>query len=152
MLIGVSLQGEGKEMWQVGGADSPSEPALANAYFLGPPLSFEGELYALVEINLETRLVVLDCRTGKQQWAQQLTLSPLTPIRSDLLRQSQALSPSISDAVVVCPIGNGAIIAVDLLTRSLLWGKQYQSVAFQPNQGFNLDNTETYDPFEDRWI
>ena len=154
MLIGVSLQGEGKEMWQVGGAESPSEPALANAYFLGPPLSFEGELYALVEINLETRLVVLDCRTGKQQWAQQLTLSPMTPIRSDLLRQSQALSPSISDAVIVCPIGNGAIIAVDLLTRSLLWGKQYPSIAFQPNlnQGFNLDNTENYDPFEDRWI
>ncbi len=102
MLIGVSLQGEGKEMWQVGGADSPNEPALKNAYFLGPPLSFEGDLYVLVEINLETRLVVLDSRTGKQQWAQQLTLSPLMPIRSDHLRQSQALSPSIADAVVVC--------------------------------------------------
>ena len=153
MLFGVSLQGEGKEMWQVGGTESPSEPALVNAYFLGPPLSFEGELYALVEINLETRLVVLDSRTGKQQWAQQLTLSPLTPIRSDLLRQSQALSPSISDAVIVCPIGNGAIIAVDLLTRSLLWGKQYQTTA-PPNinQGFNFDNTETYDPSEDRWV
>ncbi len=113
-------------MWQVGGADSPSEPALANAYFLGPPLSFEGELYALVEINLETRLVVLDSRTGKQQCAQQLTLSPLMPIRSDLLRQSQALSPSISDAVIVCPIGNGAIIAVDLLTRSFAVGQAIQ--------------------------
>ncbi len=153
MLIGVSLQGEGKEMWQVGGAKSPNEPALANAYFLGPPLSFEGDLYALVEINLETRLVVLDSRTGKLQWAQQLTLSPMMPIRSDLLRQSQALTPSISDAVIVCPIGNGAIIAVDLLTRSLLWGKQYQSNAtqFASNQVFNFDSTETFDPFEDRW-
>lgn len=154
MLIGVSLQGEGKEMWQVGGADSPSEPALAGAYFLGPPLSFEGELYALVEINLETRLVVLDSRTGKQQWAQQLILSPMMPIRSDSLRQSQALSPSISDAVIVCPMGNGAIIAVDLLTRSLLWGKQYQSTNVQQafNPGFNFDSTETFDPFEDRWV
>ncbi|MCC6511193.1 MAG: PQQ-like beta-propeller repeat protein, partial [Pirellulaceae bacterium] len=125
MLIGVSLQGEGKEMWQVGGEDSLSEPELAGAYFLGPPTSFEGDLYALVEINMETRLVVLDARTGKLQWAQQLSLSPMAPIRSDPLRQSQALTPSISDAIIVCPVGNGAIIAVDLLTRSLLWGKQY---------------------------
>lgn len=154
MLIGVSLQGEGKEMWQVGGPESPSEPELANAYFLGPPLSFEGDLYALVEINLETRLVVLDSRTGKQQWAQQLALSALNPIRSDLLRQSQALSPSISDAVVVCPVGNGAIIAVDLLTRSLMWGKQYTTNVVPPsfNQGFNLDDSGSFDPFEDRWL
>ena len=154
MLIGVSLQGEGKEMWQVGGADSPSEPALKGAYFLGPPLSFEGDLYTLVEINLETRLVVLDGRTGKQQWAQQLAMSPMSPIRSDPLRQSQALSPSIADAIIVCPIGNGAIIAVDLLTRSLIWGKQYPSIVPQPNfqQGFNTDTTANYDAFEDRWV
>lgn len=155
-LTGVSLQGQGKELWHVGGPESESEPALAGAYFLGPPLSFEGDLYTLVEINLETRLVVLDARTGKQQWSQQLTLSPTAPIRSDLLRQSQALSPSISDAVVVCPVGNGAIIAVDLLTRSLMWAKQYMTNnppanQFPPFNNFGGETMDNFEPTEERW-
>lgn len=154
-LTGVSLQGQGKEIWHVGGAESEYEPALAGAYFLGPPLSFEGDLYALVEINLETRLVVLDARTGKQQWSQQLTLSPTLPIRNDQLRQSQALSPSISDSVVVCPVGNGAIIAVDLLTRSLMWAKQYMTDAAPRNQFTPFNNfgesPDPYEPTAERW-
>ncbi len=79
---------------------------------------------------METRLVVLDAQTGKLQWSQQLTLSPTDRSAQDQLRQSQALSPSIADEVIVCPVGNGAIVAVDLLTRSLLWAaKQYTAPA-----------------------
>lgn len=154
-LTGVSLQGEGKVMWHVGGADGQNEPQLAGAYFLGPPLSFEGELYTLVEINLETRLVVLDARTGKLQWSQQLMMSPLSPIGKDPTRQALALSPSISDAVVVCPAGNGAIIAVDLLSRSLLWARQYPTLNNDQHQfqAFNnfADSMDNYDPSEERW-
>lgn len=154
-LTGVSLQGEGKVMWHVGGADGQNEPELAGAYFLGPPLSFEGDLYTLVEINLETRLVVLDARTGKLQWSQQLTMSPMSSIGKDPARQAQALSPSISDSIIVCPVGNGAIIAVDLLSRSLLWGKQYPTLNNDRNQfqAFNnfADSMDNYDPSEERW-
>lgn len=154
-MTGVSLQGEGKVVWHIGGPDGENEPALAGAYFLGPPLSFEGDLYTLVEINGETRLVVLDARTGRLQWSQQLTQSPMSPIGRDAARQAQALSPSISDAVVVCPVGNGAIIGVDLLTRSLMWAKQYQVAntdrnQFQPFNNFG-DSMESYNPIEERW-
>lgn len=154
-MTGVSLQGEGKVMWHIGGPDGENEPALAGAYFLGPPLSFEGDLYALAEVNGETRLVVLDARTGQLQWSQQLTQSPMSPISRDSARQAQALSPSISDAVVVCPVGNGAVIAVDLLTRSLLWAKQYQVAniernQFQPFNSFG-EGMESYNPTEERW-
>ncbi len=153
LLIGVSLQAQGKELWQIGGEKSESEPALAGAYFLGPPLSYEGELYVLAEINMETRLMVLDARTGKLQWSQQLTLSPMAPIRSDMLRQSQALTPSISDTVILCPVGNGALVAVDLLTRSLMWAKQYAlSNPPRPAQPFNaMGDMDDYEATEERW-
>ena len=105
-MTGVSLQGEGKVMWHIGGADGENEPALAGAYFLGPPLSFEGDLYTLVEVNGETRLVVLDARTGRLQWSQQLTQSPMSPIGRD----PAAPSPGF--------------VAVDLGRRGRLPGRQ----------------------------
>lgn len=156
VLNATSLQGEGKIVWQVGGANGADEPGLAGAYFLGPPLSYGGELYCLVEINGESRLVVLDTRNGKLIWKQQLSQSQAATIGRDRSRQAQALSPSISDAVIVCPVGNGALIAVDLLTRNLLWGRQYPNLGaerLQQPMAFNNspDNNDQFDEMQERW-
>lgn len=156
MLTAASIQGEGKFIWQIGGANGVDEPALAGAYFLGPPLSFEGELYSLVEINGESRLVVLDARTGKLLWRQQLSQSHLATIGRDRSRQAQALTPAVSDAVIVCPIGNGTLIAVDLLTRSLLWGRQYPVVGADRQQQLQVfnnfgENNDQFDEMQERW-
>jgi hypothetical protein len=125
-LEGVSIAAQGAVVWRVGGATGQDEPRLSGAYFLGPPLAFEGELFAIAEINGEVRLLVLHPATGRLLWQQQLAQAAMLPIMYDEGRQCQALSPTIADGVILCPTGTGAVVAVDLLSRSLLWGATYR--------------------------
>jgi len=153
-LEGISIQRQGAILWRIGGEDG-DEPKLASAYFLGPPLSYGGQLYALVEINGQVDLVVLEPQTGKLQWRQQIATSPLLPVKSDPARQAQALTPSISDGVVICPTGVGGIVAIDLLTRSFRWGA-VQSLAGMGRNGMNFPGgvfgSIDYDPLQSRWF
>ncbi len=124
-LVALDLQAEGKLRWIVGDEDGTDEPKLAGAFFLGPPLPLLGQLYVLAEINGEIRLVVLDAATGRLQWAQQLAQVDQREIMQDPTRRAAGASPSFSDGILVCPTSAGAVVAVDISTRSLLWGYQY---------------------------
>ena len=155
-LEGVGLASQGAIQWRVGGASGESETKLAGAYFLGPPLPFEDQLYSLVEINGETRLVVLESATGKLLWQQQLSQTQDAAANQDALRRSMALSPTISDGIIVCPTGYGAIVAVDMQTRSLRWGKTYTTTRNPNSSNLNViagsfRTEESYDPLEERW-
>ena len=114
----------GKLRWQVGGPPDAAAPPLGGAYFLGPPLPLMGQLYVLAEIQGEIRLLVLDPATGKELWSQQLAVAPES-ILFDPLRRSAGISPAYADGILVCPTGVGAVVGVDLGTRSLLWGHRY---------------------------
>lgn len=114
----------GKLRWQVGGPPAESGLPLAGAYFLGPPLPLMGQLYVLAEIQGEIRLVVLDPATGKELWSQQLAVAPES-ILFDPDRRSAGISPAYADGILVCPTSVGAVVGVDLSTRSLLWGHRY---------------------------
>ncbi|MBX7166472.1 MAG: PQQ-binding-like beta-propeller repeat protein [Pirellulales bacterium] len=120
----------GKLVWEIGG--QPGDDALeqAGAFFLGPPLALGDRLYCLAEINSEIRLLTVDAETGKLEWSQQLALLERS-IAQDLGRRVAGLSPSYADGVLVCPTGAGAVVAVDLTSRSLLWGYRYPAVPMQ---------------------
>ncbi len=152
-LEGASLEAEGAIVWRVGGSDGVDEPQLADAYFLGPPLPYEGDLYCLADFKGETKLVVLDASTGHLLWKQQLVHSAGSPLRSDPERRSQALSPTISEGVVICPTGVGGLAAVDLLTRSLRWGATYTTNRAPRNVHLRarLSEGPEYSPLERRW-
>lgn len=157
VLQGVSLSGQGKIEWKVGGgkAENTSEPRLREAFFLGPPLSYQGDLYAIIEQNNETRLVVLDPASGKLRWSQQLIHPLYRQLRFDPLRRAQAISPTISDGVVLCPTGAGAVLAVDLLSRSLLWGYSYtteNSPRRQAGGAFGGIGGLQFNPLAPRWV
>ena len=126
-LEGASLQAQGAIQWRIGGSTGVDEPQLAGAYFLGPPLPYEGELYCVIDVRGETKLVVLDAATGKLRWKQQLVQSSNPLLRTDTERRSQALSPTIADGVILCPTGVGAIVAVDLMSHGLRWGATYNT-------------------------
>ncbi len=155
MLEGISLAKEGALLWQVGGERSDAEPNLKGAYFVGPPLPYRGRLYIIADINDTTYLVVLDAASGKQLWRQQL-LQNVAGVQ-DSFRRSLALTPTISDGVILCPTGSSAIVAVDLLTRGLLWARLYQSNRPFNNQqqmfmgGMGGDPFASFDPLEPRW-
>ena len=145
-LQAASIASEGKILWVQGGS-AGSDEDLASCYFLGPPLMHDGDLYSIVEINGEIRLVVMNPNTGKVLWHQQLCTPPAG--MSAESRTYQALSPSISDGLVLCPTGAGAIVAVDLLSRSLKWGAGYR-VSLQRSHSGAL-GSESFNPLAPRW-
>lgn len=123
-LAARDLAGNGKLAWQVGGTDSPREARLAGAFFLGPPLPVEGTLYAIAEIKREVRLVALEAATGKLVWQQQL-VPALRSVGLDPWRRRYGATPAMAAGVLVCPTSAGAVVAVDVARRSLLWGDYY---------------------------
>ena len=96
----------------------------SDTFFLGPPLPLRGQLYVMAEIKDEMRLLALDAATGKLLWSQQLAMVE-SNITQDPVRRLAGVSPSYSDGVLICPTGAGCVVAVDLATRSLLWGYIY---------------------------
>ena len=124
----------GKLKWHIGGAPAGRVPAggwsdefvlrQAETFFLGPPLPLMGRLYVLGEVKGEIRLFALDAESGDLVWSQQLALVERDILQVPLRRLAGA-SPSYADGVLVCPTSAGAVVGVDLATRSLLWGYRY---------------------------
>lgn len=140
LLVSLSLARQGAAQWVVGGEHGEDEPKLAGAFFLGVPLPLGEKLYVLAEFNGEIRLVVLQARNGSLDWQQQLAHTDAQTILQDGSRRLAGATPSYAEGVLVCPTSAGAVVAVDLATRSLLWGYNYVKQPAQPqnpNFGFN---------------
>jgi len=125
-LAALDVAQQGKLKWMVPESTDEKESRLAGAFFLGAPLPLGKRLYVLAEIKKEIRLVALDAQTGKLEWSQQLAHVDSRPINRDMTRRLAAASPSFADGVLICPTSAGAIVAVDVSNRSLLWGYQYE--------------------------
>ncbi|MCE5267341.1 MAG: PQQ-binding-like beta-propeller repeat protein [Planctomycetaceae bacterium] len=108
----------GKLVWDIRGPVGSQASPQQETFFLGPPLPLMGQLYVLGEIKGEVRLYALEATTGKTLWSQQLSQSE----QNDTQRRWMGVSPSYADGVLVCPTSTGAVVGVELATRSLLWG------------------------------
>lgn len=132
-LSAYEIAGRGRLAWRLpargDGGDGP--PAGSATWYLGAPLPVGDQLFVLVEERGEIRLDVLDSATGRPAWSQ-----PLAEIdeeqsvdgRDSHARKFAGLSPALAEGVLVCPTGAGAVIAVDLATRTLLWAHEYPTV------------------------
>jgi outer membrane protein assembly factor BamB len=124
LLVALDLVKQGSLVWTVGGTIGDN-PALAGAFFLGAPLPVGDQLFAIAEFAGEIRLVCLDSRTGNLEWKQPLATLENLHITSDPSRRLAAASPSLADGILICPTSAGAVVAMDLTTRTLRWGYQY---------------------------
>ncbi len=113
----------GRRAYSAGGPD--------DGFFLGPPLALDGRLYAVVEKDLELRLVCLDAARGAPLWSQELA-APMNRLLIDVGRRAQALRVSHADGILVCPTNSGAILGVDLFSRGLAWAYVYRDAAPEP--------------------
>ena len=123
----------GKLVWQIGGEPGDEQTSKENShkttkavpaaggFFLGAGLCFSGKLYSLAEFENEIRLVALNAASGKLLWTQPLAVVE-SEILQDRMRRLTAAVPSYADGVLICPTGNGAVVAVEEATHSLLWG------------------------------
>ncbi len=122
----------GKMVWQLGGPNDQFALPLAGTCFLGPPLPLMGQLFVLAERSGQNavQLLAIDPDPLKGPSAERLlwkqTLAyPDRELLADRTRRTSGLSPSYADGILVCPTGVGAVVAVDLASRSLLWGYKY---------------------------
>jgi len=63
---------------------------------------------------------------GGLEWKQPLANLEEQHIASDTPRRLAGASPSLADGILICPTSAGAVVAVDLATRTLRWGYQYR--------------------------
>ena len=153
VLVALSLPDEGKLKWSVGGENSEVEE-LVNAFFLGAPLPLLGQVYCLAEVNGEVQLVVLDAATGRLAWKQQLAHVEQARVQVNMERRLAGATPSFADGVLVCPTSAGAITAVDLATRTLLWGYMYDQPRVNQYSrfgGFNRYGPAPNKAIDQRW-
>jgi len=117
----------GKIMWNLGGPADQFALPEAETYFLGPPLPLMGQLYVLAERRgqMEIALLALDAKKGTVLWSQPLAMAE-RDLREDPVRRTSGASPSYADGILVCPTSVGAVVAVDLASRALLWGYNYR--------------------------
>jgi outer membrane protein assembly factor BamB len=119
-LVAIEID-SGRIKWALG---SDKEGAFQDAVFLGPPLPLGGKLYTLYEKEQELQLACLDPRNGKPAWTQPL-VTYRKGIQMEFGRRSWAAHLAHAEGILICPSNSGAIVAVDLLTHSLLWAHAY---------------------------
>lgn len=123
-LLALDLAREGALVWSVGGITGEDEPALAEAFFLGPPLPSGDWLYVLAELKGDIQLCALDAASGALVWSVAIA-HPARPILADAARRLAGATPSMAGGILICPTSAGAVAAVDPATRSLVWGCEY---------------------------
>lgn len=121
--------GKGALRWRLPAAGPrDGEAAGEETWYMGAPLVLGDQLFVLVEERGEIRLDVLAAADGAVVWSQplaELDEDQLTGLGRAQQRRLSGLSPSFADGVLVCPTGSGALVAVDLATRTLLWASNY---------------------------
>ena len=144
----------GKLVWEIGGPEGQYTLRQAGAFFLGPPLPLMDKLYVLAEIKNEVRLLALDSSTGDLLWSQQLSLVERS-VMTAAQRRWEGVSPSYADGVLVCPTSTGAVVGVELATRSLLWGYCYNQDQNSRQRGvvvFNAMSPDGNANLPNRWV
>ncbi|MBW3541139.1 MAG: PQQ-binding-like beta-propeller repeat protein, partial [Planctomycetes bacterium] len=123
-LLAYDLRRDAKIEWALGGGDDSLnlELPMGGTFFLGAPLPLAGRLFVLAETAGEIRLAVLNPEEdGALMWEQPLATAAVG-ILGDRRRRTAGVTPAYADGVLVCPTGAGTVVALDLTTRSLLWG------------------------------
>jgi outer membrane protein assembly factor BamB/tetratricopeptide (TPR) repeat protein len=134
-----------------------------DAVFLGPPLPMNGKLYVLVEQSGCVRLLCLDPRNlvavpGQTKkpalvWSQKLG-KPNNTLPQDSIRRYQGAILASSEGILVCPTNAGVVVAVDTMSRSLLWAYGYREVEAPKNPGFDPNTGQPIMPKQlenERW-
>ena len=123
-LSAYSLSQQGKLLWEVSGQD-PNGP-LQGAFFLGAPTHYEGQLVCLVVVEERLELILVDAVTGTLGWRQPLLNLELGLHEQANMRLAGA-GVAVDRGTAYCATGAGAVIAVDLLSRSLKWASWLNS-------------------------
>ncbi len=155
-LVAVDMR-NGKEVWSLGRlteyertgplptflteeeADKTTDAfrLCRDAIFLSAPMPLNGKLYVLIEQAACVRLLCLDPKVLVQVpgqtkkpallWSQKLG-KPNNTLPQESIRRYQGAHLAAGEGIMICPTNSGVIIAVDIMSRSLLWAHAYRFV------------------------
>jgi outer membrane protein assembly factor BamB len=134
-LLAVDVR-SGKLKWRLGGRASAIDDGdpLLDAFFLGAPLPVGDRLYTLIESRGEMKLACLEAHSGRLDWTLPLAV-PKVRLGNDPGRRLQAIQPTFTDGLLLCPTHSGVLFAVEPLTRKLVWSHVYVPPAPPPPAG-----------------
>ena len=147
-LIAIDSANSGLLRWRVGGPRGFDEPKLAKAFFIGEALPVEGLLYCCCVKDNSIQLVAIDSNTGKLRWSQVIASYDTDSFDANHNRRMAGVSPSYAEGKLVCLTGTGAAVAVDVSTRTLLWGYEYK---LPSDSNVVSDDSGFADPLKDVW-
>jgi len=124
----------GKILWLLGGTGQ-EKGEFTDTYFLGPPLPLGGKLYVLVEKASELRLVCLDPQKAEMVWSQSLA-NVRDRLLNDSARRLRGVHLAYGGGILLCPTNAHAIVAIDLLSHSLLWEHSYHEESSDMESGW----------------
>lgn len=141
VLSAYDLQAQGALRWR------RPEQGPAVQWHLGAPLVIGSDLFILVEEQGRVRLDVLDANRGAVKWSQPLAdfdEEHAVTAPDALARRRAGLACAFGEGVVVCPLGGGTVVAVDVATRTLLWAHTYRRAVDRgpPPDAFGADAGE----------
>lgn len=142
----------GRPLWSVGGAETsePFQPPLPGVFFFGAPTPDGNDLFVIGERDGEIRLFCLDIESGTLRWSQLLATAE-SVISRDLARRWLTAHVAIADGVLVCPTGVGWLVAVDRISRQLLWVHRYSKPQAGPTRRASNQGLTIVTPFGQRW-
>jgi outer membrane protein assembly factor BamB len=111
----------GAERWRL-------PTAASRARYLGPPLAVGDELLVMVEDKGLIRMDAVAAATGTVRWSQPLVELDDVPAAGDTSgpgRRLAGLAPALAEGILVCPLGAGVVVSLDMATRTLLWAFRY---------------------------
>ena len=124
----------GKLAWEIGGR-AGSQREAAGTLFLGPPLPLGGRLFAVADVDRETRLLELDAASGavrgsitlgvRERPFSESETDPFSPAATeDFTSRRSGAACSYFDGLLVCHTGENQFVAVDLAARTIRWAYQ----------------------------
>ncbi len=119
-LVALDLNREGAISWIAGGEET-SDSKLESVFFLSPALPYRDQVYVLVEMQQQIKLVSLDCATGKVQWEQTLLALNNNPVGSDVARRLEGARLMLNNEMLVCWTAADYLFGIDLPARKLAW-------------------------------
>lgn len=139
---------DGRRLWSAGGPalEDASADLLADAWFAGPPLVTKNDLHCLIQQGSEIRLVSLKASSGEAIDSVLLAFADYA-VRQDPARRLVASAPVAAGGLILCATTTGWVVAVDELTRSVLWATRTASPSRKDERALRMARRVAGSPF-----
>jgi len=143
---------DGSIAWRIGGPPSIEQfrSSLAGYYFHGVPAAHLDELFVIAEKSSQLSLICLDASTGEQKWLQQLGFSDME-IGRDGARRHWVAQVTVANGLILCPTNADWLVAVDPLSRNIVWLSRYRRAGTAPASGTNRRSSRPIAPLSAQW-